>query len=431
MLPGGYEYDGLRKFRDRMYWVYGIHTPPTRTHTSNEHHPVLYAAIIGNKRYSPESILEMQHAMHMINEWKHNAQVREHMVHTHGYVVSVEWIEWGDVKYDTEFLHTLPTHMGGNVTEGVSDEVTRSPIMLSPTNAHLSPHTPSSPGRMPSKFRRHLEIMSRIDILISAPGTGSMYQTFMQDGSVYVNLGGVHAHSDTHKHASYLEQYMAGGCPYIRALYYPYSARVAGIRGHVVWGGVHLAARTLMDGFVMPVDQWSTPLESNLSIDAWVFRDYCRLQPEGCAFLDHRPHLQPGEDTEAHLQPGGNIEEHIYSTNWCTWGFWGEDFVHEGAQYSEAGHPSNRITCTVVNRYLLRALRAHYGIESGLNRTRAEWMQMAEHITGRGWDTRDIVRRAMQVPDGVPYTRTQFLEQLQTQTNHPPDEFELMWDGTQ
>ncbi|CAF4926855.1 unnamed protein product, partial [Rotaria sp. Silwood2] len=69
-----------------------------------------------------------------------------------------------------------------------------------------------------------LKILRQMDIHITGPDTGQMYQTFLSDGSVTINLGGVTPRqlvNTENTYSSYLEQHMTSGTPYIKGLYYP------------------------------------------------------------------------------------------------------------------------------------------------------------------------------------------------------------------
>ncbi|CAF4726185.1 unnamed protein product, partial [Rotaria sp. Silwood2] len=72
-----------------------------------------------------------------------------------------------------------------------------------------------------------------MDIQIIAPGTGAMYQSFVPDGSVVINVGGLISSTPQDQnitYTAYMEQYMASGAPYLKALYYPINERPKGIK---------------------------------------------------------------------------------------------------------------------------------------------------------------------------------------------------------
>jgi len=69
--------------------------------------------------------------------------------------------------------------------------------------------------------RDQLQVVSDTDIYISGPGTGIMFSSFLNDGSIVINLGSKRLeHSDVFPIPSYMEEYIAAGSPHVRALYY-------------------------------------------------------------------------------------------------------------------------------------------------------------------------------------------------------------------
>lgn len=63
------------------------------------------------------------------------------------------------------------------------------------------------------RFRAHLQIIRDTDIHISGPGTTFMYQQFMPDGSVVINLGHLY------RGYPFMDEFMAEGTSYLRAMY--------------------------------------------------------------------------------------------------------------------------------------------------------------------------------------------------------------------
>ncbi|CAF4374939.1 unnamed protein product, partial [Rotaria sordida] len=88
-----------------------------------------------------------------------------------------------------------------------------------------------------------------MDIHITGPGTGQMYQTFLSDGSITINLGGIkpRGSENTEKaYSSYLEQYMTSGTPYIKGLYYPINERQKGIKKDEVIKLIRQASKLIL-----------------------------------------------------------------------------------------------------------------------------------------------------------------------------------------
>jgi len=122
----------------------------------------------------------------------------------------------------------------------------------------------------------HLEILSQADIHMSAGGTGQMYQHFLPDGAVHINLGGGHLQNHG-ENQGFMEEYMAEGAPYLRALYYPRvvtrEEREDPITVPGLVGLLEKAKEVLRRGFSGP-----TPVGANLSPVGKVFKAYCYLR---------------------------------------------------------------------------------------------------------------------------------------------------------
>merc|ERR1712151_1442003 len=102
-------------------------------------------------------------------------------------------------------------------------------------------------------FRGHINTISETDVHISSPGTAQMYQTFLPDGAVHINMGD--------GDGSYMEEYMAEGSPYLRALYYPRRLKKSGLFELTNMQELLRRARELLNkGFTKPV-----PINENLS----------------------------------------------------------------------------------------------------------------------------------------------------------------------
>lgn len=81
-----------------------------------------------------------------------------------------------------------------------------------------SPHSEHhDPYAHPGDFVDHMHVIHDTDIHVSGPGTGAMYQTFLPDNAVNINMGEGHG---GHFFPSFMEEYMGEGSPYIRSLYF-------------------------------------------------------------------------------------------------------------------------------------------------------------------------------------------------------------------
>ena len=182
-----------------------------------------------------------------------------------------------------------------------------------------------------------------MDVHLAGPGTGQMYQTFLADGAVHINLGGVIATSEKNRarnYTSFLEQQVSAGTPYIRALYYPINARPFGIKKDRVVELVLQAARLILAGFPVPVDP-----KDNLAPDGLLFTELCQLDTQFCAAVTDRPLV---------------LEGSCFDT-------WPEEVVHEIGLWS-LNQPSsqNKTNPCPLNRTVLDALRRKHGIEHDL-----------------------------------------------------------------
>ncbi|CAF1555064.1 unnamed protein product, partial [Adineta steineri] len=138
-------------------------------------------------------------------------------------------------------------------------------------------------------------------------------------------------------YASYLEQHMTSGTPYIKGLYYPINERIKGIKKDELIKLIRQAGQLILQGFSLPVQ----PRE-NLAADGQLFVEMCEKDKEFCTSVTTRsPHKK-----------------------FICLEFWVEDFVHEHNQWKDGGYIDNgqNISCS-FNRSLLRQLREKYGIK--------------------------------------------------------------------
>ncbi len=139
-------------------------------------------------------------------------------------------------------------------------------------------------------FRDQLRLLSATHIHLSAPGTGMLYQPFLPDGAVHVNLGAcslwpyqssVWGTLLSHVYAGYadpipgyMEQSMVASTPYHRALYYPLQEVCGGLQRERLHSLITDAARIYKSQFAIPV-----PRGINLAPDGRVVQSLLRADP--------------------------------------------------------------------------------------------------------------------------------------------------------
>ncbi|CAF5145716.1 unnamed protein product, partial [Rotaria sp. Silwood1] len=150
-----------------------------------------------------------------------------------------------------------------------------------------------------------------MDIQITGPGTGSMYQSFVPDGSVVINAGGLiplRAEDRNITYTSFMEQYMASGAPYLKALYYPINDRPKGIKRQQLVKLIREAAKLIMNGFSMPVNP-----RDNLAPDGQLFVELCEKDKALCELITARAR----------------------GTGFDCYHFWVEELIHERGPWRE------------------------------------------------------------------------------------------------
>jgi hypothetical protein len=189
-----------------------------------------------------------------------------------------------------------------------------------------------------NKMMTHLQFLQNIDIHITGPGTGQMFQTFLSDGSVNINLGGLTymKENDTlRKYPSFMEQYVTVGTPYIRGLYYPINDRTQGIKREIVIQLIVKAAQLIVDGFAIPVNP-----KNNLAPDGELFTEMCELDKSFCTAVTKR----------------------WQNDHYVCFNTWPEEIVHELQQWSlKAINGDINVLCS-FNRTLLHQLKQKYNI---------------------------------------------------------------------
>ena len=305
-LPGGVSLDGSRLFRDRMYQQHGLILPPRRKHSSDyrKSRDILEAIVIDNKRYFLEDRNEIKAAIDELNTY---VDTHEKDADSEWPLIRVRYVYYGQVRAANQsYVNITVTKMDF-----------RSPVYELTEN----------------NFMAQLKLLRQADIHVSGPGTGQMYQTFLQDGSVNVNIGGLRPwglERTNKSYTSYLEQHMTSGAPYIKGLYYPINERPKGITKNNM-------IRLILKGFSIPVN----PLE-NLGADGQLFVEMCEKDVKLCASVTERLPDRPFACLE----------------------FWVEDFVHEQDQWKEGGiiRDKTKTSCQ-YNYTLLRQLREKYHID--------------------------------------------------------------------
>ncbi|CAF3687979.1 unnamed protein product [Rotaria sp. Silwood1] len=318
-LPGGVELDASRLFRDRMYQQHGVIRPVVRRKSSSERrtsHDLLLAYIIDNKRYTNDDRKEITDAINEINNYT-NSYLNKTTSNT-------TKLQWPLVHISYLFYDKVRGQNRNSTQINPTPMDSRSPIY----------------ELIENNFIAQLKILRQMDIHISGPGTGQMYQTFLPDGSVHINLGGilqVELKNTSKGYASYLDQYMTSGTPYIKGLYYPINERPKGIKKDEIIKLIRQASQLILQGFSLPVNP-----HDNLARDGQLFVEMCEKDKEFCSLVTTR----------------------TANKAFDCFHMWIEDFVHEYRQWQLGGfvENGNNISCP-FNHSLLNQLRKKYGIK--------------------------------------------------------------------
>jgi hypothetical protein len=328
-LPGGVELDGSRLFRDRMYVQHGIIPPARRQRHSAEgrnRHDVLRGYIIDNKRYTETDRKEINDAIEEINNYT--------IAHQNEGIINISKLDYPLINVSFLYYDQIKARKRKSSRFNATRIDARSPTYELKENY----------------FMTQLRLMRTMDIHITGPGTGQMYQTFLPDGSVVVNVGGLQPLIPENRnitYTTYLEQYMTSGAPYLKGLYYPINERPKGIKREKLVKLIRQAAKIIMNGFSMPVN----PTE-NLAPDGHLFIEMCEKDKQFCELVTSRA-------------PG---------TEFSCYHFWIDEFIHERGQWEEVAgiNGSKKIRCP-YNRTLLHELRDKYGIhhyDIGVNQSK-------------------------------------------------------------
>jgi len=314
-LPGGVELNGSRLFRDRMYKQHGLKPPIARqNHSAERRNPKkpLKAYVIDNKRFTRQDRIEISAAISQINIYTdiHRGKTTDNRTKLHWPLIDVSYISYSLITPQSDDFIQF------NLTEIESNASANNSTMM-----------------------MHLRLLRDMDIHITGPGTGQMYQTFLSDGSVNINLGGladVKQNTTRDKYTSFMEQYMTAGTPYIKGLYYPIKKRPNGIKTKIVIELIVKAAQLILDGFSIPVNP-----RDNLAPDGQLFTEMCQLDKDFCMTVTDRWKM---------------------NNFWCA-STWPENIVHEIGPWSLHGitDGDKNITCS-HNRTLLHQLRQKYNL---------------------------------------------------------------------
>ena len=311
-LPGGVTLDASRLFRDRTYKQYDLIPSFVRKKSSSEGRTptdVLFGCIIANIRFSAHDLKQINEAIFEINNYTdfYLNQIVNNRTKLEWPLIRLTFINYEQIKAD----------------KNISIEINATKDQL-----------------MDDRFRNQLKLVHQMDIHVSAPGTAQMYQTFLSDGSVSINLGGLRqwrSENASEPYTSYLEQYVTSGTPYIKGLYYPINERRKGIKKEIVIQLIRQAGQMILQGFSLPVNP-----HENLATDGQLFVELCQLDREFCSF----------------------ITERSWGKDLACLDFWVEDLVHEDFQWKIGGfiRGDRNVSCP-FNRSLLRQLRDKYQIK--------------------------------------------------------------------
>ena len=317
-LPGSIELNGSRLFRDRMYAQHGLTSAVTRrkhSAESRELRGILNAFIINNKRFTFADRREIRDAINELNKY-----TDEYLNDTNS---NISKLEWPRIRVFYVYY--------GHIKAG--------------DRHSQQPHVPQVDIWMPTyeltenNFMAQLRLLRKIDIHVTGPGTGQMYQPFLSDGAVNINLGGLRPagmEKTRTAYASFLEQHMTAGTPYIKGLYYPINERSKGIKKDEVIKLIRNAGKLILEGFSIPVNP-----KDNLAADGQLFIDMCEKDQNFCKLVTKR-----SANTNANCIDA-----------------WVEDIVHEHRQWNTGGFndTGKNVSC-LFNHTLLHELRQKYGI---------------------------------------------------------------------
>ncbi|CAF4450192.1 unnamed protein product, partial [Rotaria sp. Silwood2] len=264
-LSGGVELDASRLFRDKMYQQHGLVQPIVREKSSSEKrtsHDLLLAYVIDNQRFTSSDRTEINAAITEINNYTNS--------YLNKTLNSTTKLQWPLVHVSYLSYNQMKTLNLSSI------QINSTPFNFQSSTYELSEND----------FIGQLKIFRQMDIHITGPGTRQMYQTFLSDGSVTINLGGIRpfgTENTERAYSSYLEQYMTSGTPYIKGLYYPINERHKGIKKNEVIKLIRQASQIILQGFSLPVNA-----RDNLAPDGQLFVEMCENDKEFCSLVTMR-----------------------------------------------------------------------------------------------------------------------------------------------
>ena len=305
-LPGGINLNASSLFRNRMYQQYGFNS--SFKSRKNSEQRILNGYIIDNKRYSNKDKQEIHYAIEHINQYTQLKlfQLKYNITPIESPLLRLNYIYYPLVSIDKD--GSLQFNRIRNDSNGMFS---------------------------------HLLLIDKMDIHISGPGTGQVYQTFLRDGSIHINLGGISyfdPNNTMKNYTSFLEQYLTSGTPYIKGFYYPINQRTKGIEKHILINLINQAAKMILQGFSIPVNP-----NENLAPDGQLFTEMCQLDQLFCQTVTQR---------------WTNDDDYCTDT-------WPEDIIHQKGPWSIQGIQLNNgsiIHCH-INRTLIQQLKMKYYIQ--------------------------------------------------------------------
>jgi len=167
------------------------------------------------------------------------------------------------------------------------------------------------PDMQTGNFTRHMEIIRQTDIHVSGPGTGQMYQTFLPDGAVHVNLGQLITGGDfclkCKVMQGFMEEYMAEGAPYLKVLFHPQYKTNARVTRETLTPLIQEAGWLLRLG----IPARPPAIGAKLSPVTRVFKAYSYLVHRETVGIEALRNLAPNWEPRGETWLGNNFPEDI------------------------------------------------------------------------------------------------------------------------
>ena len=313
-IPAGITLNASKLFRDRIYRQYHFQN----SHSNKQRHSdkILNAFIVDNKRFTSQDKQQINLAIEQINR---DTRYSQRII----FINNQTKPKWPLIHVTYISYPSLAINNDASLQFNVTD-------------------IQSTLVNMTKKMFAHLLLLEQTDIYVTGPGTAQMYQTFLSDGSVNINLGGVaylHRNDTSKNYTSFMEQYLTSGTPYIKGFYYPINERTKGIQKDILIQLLREAAQMILNGFSIPVNP-----HENLAPDGQLFVELCQLDEDFCKTLTDRWR-----------------DDHLECID-----TWPEDIIHEKGPWSKRGIEINQgkfLSCK-SNRTLINQLRIKYNIKS-------------------------------------------------------------------